>query len=559
MFYNQLQHTKQICSVTAVCLLLASASAFATQQPDAGNILKNTQESEIKEPSALPPGITVKEDSEQPPAADRQTVNVTRFSITGQDLFSEAELTALLGDSTGKELTLAELTERAGRITKYFRDHGYLVARAFIPPQESKDGTITIEVVVGKYGHIEILNHSRLDTSYLQAVVSPLKSSGYICRDKLERVLLLVSDTSGIALKSTLAPGKEPGTADLILEVTDTAGVTGQVYSDNWGNRFTGDSRGGLNVTLNNPGKIGDSLTLDGLYGSGSGLRNWSAAYSLPTSSDGGRFGISYSRVSYLLGKDYAYLNASGMAKTTSLYETYPLLRSREANLNIRLSYDHKELSDQTDSSDSQKQSNSVSLSLNGDRLDRAGDGVSGFDLTVTGGHLTLDSADARTFDTEAQTAGSYTKGTLSLFRQKYLNPRLSYSLSLNGQLASKNLDSSEKLFLGGASGVRAYPQGEAAGDNGYFFTGELRWNMPTPRLQLAAFFDNGHVTVNKSSWNGSGENDRTLSGAGLGVILGRPGDYTLRLDYAWKLGSESAQSDTDKNGRFWVRGSKYF
>ena len=560
MKHHSRLYSKKISSVTAICLVLASSSVFAAQQPDAGTLLKNTQENEVKAIIPSPPSIVVKEGSEQSPASGGQTITVSHFHIIGQDLFPKEKLTALLTDSVGKELTLAQLTERAGRISQYFRSHGYIVARAFIPAQESKDGQITIEVVVGKYGKIDIRNHSRLSTHYIHNLVSPLKSSGYIHEDNLERVLLLLSDSSGISLKSTLAPGKETGTSDLILEVKDAASVTGQIYSDNWGNRFTGDIRGGLNVTINNPSTIGDSLTLGGLY-TGEGLNNWSTGYSLPTGANGAKFGASYSRVSYLLGKDYADLAASGIAKTTSFYETYPLLRSRQANFNLRLGYDHKELSDLvgSTSNNSQKQANAVSLGVSGDRRDNASDGISSFDFTIGGGHLTLDSADAITNDTDAQTAGNYTKASLSLMRQKYLNARLSYSLALTGQLASKNLDSSEKLSLGGASGVRAYPQGEATGDAGYLFTGELHWNMPTPQLQLAAFIDNGHVQLDKSPWDKTSTDHRTISGAGLGIIYNPHGDYSLRSDYAWKLGSESAQSDTDKKGRLWIRGTKLF
>lgn len=557
MFEKPFQHGKKTCSVTAICLLLASPSAFAAQQPDAGNVLKNTQENELKAPNTVPTNITIQEGNQPSSTTGGETLSVAKFHIIGQDVFPEAELTALLTTSVGKQRTLGELGEDAACISRYFRDHGYLMARAFIPAQESKDGELAIEVVVGRYGQIDIRNHSRLATSYIQSVVSPLKSGEYIRQDNLERVLLLLGDHAGVSFKNTMAPGKEAGTADLILEVTDGTSMTGQVYSDNWGNRFTGDIRGGLNVTLNNPGTIGDSLMLGGLY-TGSGLNNWSAAYSLPTGPEGARFGVSYSRVSYLLGENYTDLHASGISKTTSVYETYPLLRSRSKNLNIRLSYDHKELNDQTVNSDSKKQANAITFSVNGDYRDQAGDGITGFDLGVSSGHLNLNSEYARTSDAMTQTAGDYTKTTLSIMRQKYLNSRLNYSLFLTSQLASKNLDSSEKLSLGGASGVRAYPQGEASGDTGYLVTGELRWNMPSPEFQLVAFLDNGHVTLNKNQVS-TGSNSRTLTGAGLGMVFNRPGDYSVRLDYAFKVGSESAQSDTDKNGRFWVRASKYF
>jgi len=138
------------------------------------------------------------------------------------------------------------------------------------------------------------------------------------------------------------------------------------------------------------------------------------------------------------------------------------------------------------------------------------------------------------------------------------VNNRLNLHLSFAGQLASKNLDSSEKISLGGPSGVRAYPVNEASGDKGYVTTAEFRWNLPTPNVQLTAFIDGGHVTINKNPWT-SDSNSRTLSGAGLGFMFSRPGDYVLRLDYAWKLSSSDAVSNTDRAGRFWLQGIKYF
>ncbi|MEM5770230.1 MAG: ShlB/FhaC/HecB family hemolysin secretion/activation protein, partial [Bacillota bacterium] len=119
-------------------------------------------------------------------------------------------------------------------------------------------------------------------------------------------------------------------------------------------------------------------------------------------------------------------------------------------------------------------------------------------------------------------------------------------------------LDSSEKMYLGGGNGVRAYPQGEASGDQGYLLTTELRYQTNNPALQLVGFIDHGYVQGNHHDYVGAAEN-RTLSGAGLGLIYSRSKQYTLRLDYAWKLGDEDAVSDDDKNGRLWLRGTRYF
>jgi hemolysin activation/secretion protein len=209
----------------------------------------------------------------------------------------------------------------------------------------------------------------------------------------------------------------------------------------------------------------------------------------------------------------------------------------------------------------SQKRADVVIVGLNGDSRDQlGGGGVNGFALTYSSGHLNMESADAVSNDANAQTAGSYSKTNLSLNRVQAIDSRVNLYLSFNGQLANKNLDSSEKLQIGGPTGVRAYPVGEAPSDEGYIFTGELRWNMPTLSFQLAAFYDNGKAIMNKNPWAGAGVNHRILAGAGLGFIWNRANDFSIRLDYAWKITtSDPTTSDTDKSGRLWLQGVKYF
>jgi hemolysin activation/secretion protein len=556
MFNAKSRGGRRVAGLLATLALLFSLPAYAIERPDAGKTAGQMEERKVILPDKPAPGVVVGQDEKTAPAPAGPRIKVTAVRIAGQTVFGEAELQALVKDAAGKELTLAELEAFAGRITKHFRDAGYIVARAYLPAQTVTDGVVEIAVVAGKYGKFDIRNRSRLATDAIAGLIGGLRSGDYIKQDSLERALLLVSDTSGVSVKATLAPGQAPGTADLILDITDAAPVTGSLTADNHGNRFTGRDRGGVTVTVRNPGGVGDEAVLGGTY-AGSGLDNLSLSYRHPVGRRGLSLGVAYSRTRYLLGEDFASLDASGEAKTTGIYAAYPFVRSRDFNLYGRVGYDHRKLLDRQGSTGSvtNKSANLLTFGLSGDIRDKRGDGVTGFALTYAAGRLTTDSPDDAT---AARTAGSYGKTTLGVSRLKHLNSRLSYYLSFTGQLADKNLDSSEKLFLGGADGVRAYPQGEAAGDEGYLFTGELRWNLPTPRFQLVAFIDNGSVTINKNPWDDS-PNRRTLTGAGLGLIFTRPGDYSVRIDYAWKISADKAVSDTDKSGRFWLRGVKYF
>ena len=148
--------------------------------------------------------------------------------------------------------------------------------------------------------------------------------------------------------------------------------------------------------------------------------------------------------------------------------------------------------------------------------------------------------------------------------RLQSVTDTISLYAGINGQVASKNLDVSEKMELGGINGVRAYPEGEAYADQGYLLTLEARMLLPKfseqipGQVQLVGFVDTGSVTLNKNPW-APGDNRRTLSGAGIGLNWTAYNNFVVKASYARKLGSGTATSAPDKSGRFWIQAVKYF
>ena len=506
------------------------------------------------------PKIEVEQAAVQPGPTDATKIPVAHIRVTGQELFGDAELQPLLQEAYGKELTLAELEQYARKVSQYFHSKGYLVARAILPPQSIEEGQVEMQVLVGRYGKIRVDNQSRLQTVSAEGLLQGLRPGAYIREKELERALLLLSDTAGVQSAASLTAGEEPGTADLVVRLTDGPRSNGQLYTDNHGSRYTGKNRLGLNWNFLNVSGQGDIAGAGVILGED--RTDYNLSYQRPLGASGAKWGLSYARQTYSLGDAFANLNADGVSDTWSLFASYPMVRSRDYNLNGRFGYDHKKLEDRIGyaGTNNRKKADVWNAGLSGDSRDSfGGGGYNSFSLSLAYGRLSLDSADAVTNDAEAHTSGNYTKGNLNLYRVQNVNSRLALHLSLAAQAASKNLDSSEKMSLGGPSGVRAYPVNEACGDSGYVATGELRWNLPNPTLQLAAYVDQGHVNANKSPWAGAGVNGRTLSGAGLGLIFSRAGDYALRLDYAWKLSSEEAVAAPDSKERIWIQAVKYF
>lgn len=532
---------------------LISLSVSAATAPDAGQVQQglDQQPLQLSPRQSLPLNLP---DAPADPAADAgPRLQVNGFTLEGNSTLGREELLGLLADLPGKELSVGQLQAAANRITRRYREQGYPLARAYLPAQEIEGGVVKIAVLEGRYGEIKVDNPVGLGGSAL-APLSALKAGDAVQGQPLERSLLLLQDTPGVEVKSTLRPGASTGTTDLLVGLQQAPLVTGSVDMDNYGNRFVGQYRLGGTLNLNNPLNLGDRLSLRAM-GSDQDQHYGRVAYQLPLGPWATQFGVAYSDMDYELGKDFEDLRAHGNARIASVYAIQPLVRSRDFSLFTQLQFDDKRLKDDIDLFDekSDKHARVVTLTLNGNsRDDLLGGGVNSFALGWSQGSLTLDGAQAqRTDDATAGTRGRFHKLNPSLVRLQRLSDRFSLYTQLQGQWADGNLDSSEKLYLGGAYGVRAYPQGEASGDQGWLANVELRYAL-TEAWQLSTFVDHGEVRLNKDTWT-SDDNHRSLSGAGFGALWAAHG-WQVNAVAAWKLGNAEAESDVERTPRVWAQ-----
>ncbi len=554
-----------------MCAVCTSLGGVAQAQiiPDAGTILREQQKPQLEVPTRPAPAI--KQDEPVRPAlkpADTPHFVLKGFRVTGNTVFAEPELIELVREYVGKEVAFAELEQVAARISRYYREHGYMVARAYIPAQViTMNGVVEIAVIEGRFGKVGLDNKSRVRDSVARGYLSAFPGT-LVTAPALERKMLLLNDLPGVGqARATLRPGAQPGESDLAVELAAAPFASGSIEYNNQGNTFTGANQLVGNLNLLSPLGLGDMLNAQFTKGF-DGLGYGRLAYQIPAGSDGFKLGGAYSRTNYRLGKSFSALDSSGDANTYTLDASYPFIRTPNFNLYGQAAYDWRDFEDRVGSVSlvSDKSTRAARLTLNGDVRDTLlGGGITVFSLGYSDGSVNIETPATRAIDdVTAQTNGHFDKWNLNALRLQSISERLSVYVSLSGQKAGKNLDSSEKFFLGGANGVRAYPTGEAPGDSGYLATAELRYSfslgaMPGV-LQPIIFIDTGGVTVSENPFIVGVPNNRHLTGAGLGLTWVRASDSQVKLTVATRVGSEqSTASDTDKHTRGWVQAIKYF
>jgi hemolysin activation/secretion protein len=233
---------------------------------------------------------------------------------------------------------------------------------------------------------------------------------------------------------------------------------------------------------------------------------------------------------------------------------SYPLIRSRQSNLSLAVTYQHKQLEDKqgTVGTKSNKTSDVLPLTLQFDHRDTfAGGGISYGSMVFTAGNLDLDNTQKTADTATAQTNGGFQKWNLDVARvQATPMPNLTLYGRVSAQWANKNLDSSEDFGLGGPSGVRAYPGGEGFGDEGWLAQIEARYQIGA--FAPYAFIDAGRVTTNHTPWSAA-TNFRELGGNGVGVRY-NDGTWNVDANLAWRnLGGNPTSDTTDRAPRVWV------
>jgi hemolysin activation/secretion protein len=549
--------------LTALVPVGVTIAQQAPVVPDSGTLLQQLKPNRPPAPSPSATGLTIEQPNGQKLPAS-EAFMVTRLEIKGSTRFDAQTLHALIADAEGKQLNLTQLGAVADRITEYYHKNHYPLARALIPAQTIKDGVVVIQVLEAKYGKVSLQNQSHVTDSLLQSTLAPLKVGDVIEQNEMDHVLLLLSDVPKIEVHALIKPGETVGTSD--LDVTTLAGPRWSAIAsvDDYGNKYTGRTRGGGNVTLVDPFDHGDYLSLAGLS-SGEDLNYGRLSYETTLNGLGTRLGGAYSGLHYKLGDGLEALDGHGTAQTGSLWAKQPLVRSQSADLYLQVQYDRLTLHDDLDASATKtdRHLDNGSASLTGDVRDGLIAGaVSTENLMVTYGRLDFDNGAAQAADTaSAKTQGTFSKWNLNLARQQQFTAADGLYISFAGQWTNDNLDSSQKMIAGGPYTVRAYDLGVLSGDTGELGTVEFQHTLGAAlggTWQATAYCDSEHIVANKNPWV-AGVNSATLSGAGLGLNWAGPSQWSAKLQVAERVGAVPVLIHDPTSVRVWGEIDKAF
>jgi hemolysin activation/secretion protein len=259
-------------------------------------------------------------------------------------------------------------------------------------------------------------------------------------------------------------------------------------------------------------------------------------------------------------------VGAVGRALTKGMEWIYPLLRADDRSATVTLAADAKQF--QNTSAQglvmSDYKAQVMSAQVAGFYRDLSpGGGTGTYSAQLTNGYINLDGSLSQQTDLNGpQTAGAFNKIRLNGTWQQALSTQTSAFVSFTGQLADKNLDTSEKMQLGGMNGVRAYPTGEGSGSDGQLLQFELRHQLESG-INLSTFYDWGQVWIQHDpNFPGGPTNNRnTYKGFGASLGYTTNDGVSIKATWARKSGQNPnpTQTGNDQDGtrdrnRYWLQ-----
>ena len=492
---------------------------------------------------------------------------------------SVAEAQALLDAARAAQpaqgFSINQLQDVATKVAAYYREHGYILAQAFVPAQQVKNGEVVVQVLEGRLAGVVVEGNKGYSADTLRRPFSALIGEP-LDKDSIESALLTLTNYPGVTAFGVLGAGHEVGTTNLTLRVQSEERFRLESVFDNYGTQFAGEYRGQVTLTFNDPLHQADRLKLTGLYARTSGGGDSHGAYGgldyeIPIFSPNDSLRLAHLTNAYNVGAASTAVtgsNSEGDTRVDEIGFRHDFSRSRLGSASIGIAFNVKNATFEAPPTVKYDDKlTTARIDAQWERIDTRFRGVNRIALSYTHGFNgvfgALEAYDPN--DTVANAhvsrlgaSGEFNKVNLQLQRLQRITQYTSLVMRVDGQFTSDPLVSLEQFSMGGPDSVRAYPVAEVLAEKGGVASMELIVGAPgfasRPAfgnstwgqvLQVSLFADYANGSLNEplvSSESGSNH----LSGVGIGLQFSLPGRVFSRLDVAKPLSDREPSNGRD-------------
>jgi hemolysin activation/secretion protein len=470
----------------------------ATNFSDPGRIGNQLMRSNNESPKFVPTS-KLPVTAQAPSAESKIHLKLTKIVFKGNTVYSSAELQQVFAASINHTISLIELQNSVQAVTTKYRDAGYILSRAILPPQVIKGGVVQVQIIEGFVSSILVEGDPGKSKSLLEGYAKHIMQSKPLQIHTLERYALLSNDVPGITVQSVLTPSKTvPAGADLTLVAKRQRG-SGFLAYDNFGTRFIGPLEASIGGSLFSVFAPGDITSIHFTETT----KPLELKYSELTHSQS----IGSSGAKWQIGTNYAETRPQFTLSPIKIVGrnflvftdfSYPLIRSRNTNLTVHSTFNYQNVTATIFGFPFyQDRIRSLVVGASFDNVDRW-HGSNSLSVDMTHGYPWW-GAHNHFYQSNVAGQSPYTRINPSLSRLQGINSRWSLLVAIHGQFAFESLLATEQFGVGGPDFGRGYDPSEIVGDRGVSGKAELRFDAAPgvfflDSIQYYVFYDVGAV-----------------------------------------------------------------
>ena len=443
-------------------------------------------------------------------------------SITGAVAIPQGRLVTAYQPYIGKKVSQADLAAISAAVGDIYREAGFHLSRAMIPPQDIQNGQLHLQVVEGSITEVALKGDGAEQFGVrpmLDAVLAERPSR----LSTLERQLLLINGRPGVRIEDTALEeiGAASGHFRLIVSLK-TWHLFTSVGVDNLGSSSVGPWQSYGTAAFNSYLAPGNSLVvnLSTTPGDPRQLAFGRLSYEAPVGTDGARIGASgyYSEVRP--GDFRRLFNDNIKTEWFEIRGSIVPLQSQKSSLILTAAAGFSNVYE-NDIFGPIYADHIRTVSLTSDY--RLQDYFGGNNYLTVNYRQGIDvfGASHRGDDYLSREGASGKFSALNFWFTRYqtLSDAWSLKLASAGQTASGPLFTSQQFYLGGLAFGRGYGSAEISGDNGIAGSIELRFDQKTSYQYLSGYQLYGFVDTGLAWNDGYRPSDGlSLTSAGGGV-----------------------------------------
>ena len=394
------------------------------------------------------------------------------------------QLVWLIRAQQGKRgVTLGQIEGVASSITQFYRERGFILAKAYIPKQQVRDGIVNLTVLLGTLGEVKVHGNDLYSVETITSIFEDQLDKP-VTNSSIEESLFVINGFPGVNVDGYFEPGSQVGDTRLNVNVRDESSYNINTRIDNHGSEESGLYRIFVGAQANNLLGNADYLNISLLQTVfPADTTFWQTSYESNFFSPRFRAGIDISQNQFLVDQSSSASNIdiSGIVSVAAVQGSYIAQRSRKKNSSYKLRYEKidsdLQVGDIAIPDYLDERLSHISLSYQFDVLDDVNKRLHEVSFTYDNGHFDFGFSEGQEENYHVLSI-DYT--LLSFVKVPFFDSSSRVIFRTYTQYSGTNLSSLARFSLTGPTKVRGFSPSYFTADDAVYLGADWIFNSPS-------------------------------------------------------------------------------